>query len=62
MLRLIPHAEDVLRLSALCSQCKDGTKAIYSKRVVSDSMNGVIHVGSSESYQPVCRKHYLEAK
>ncbi len=60
MLRLIPHAEEVLRLSALCSQCKDGTKAIYSKRVLNDSsVNGVVHVGSSESYQPVCRKHYL---
>lgn len=62
MLRLIPHAEDVLRLSALCAECKDGTKAIYSKRVVVHPVDGVVHVGSSESYQPFCRKHYLESK
>jgi thymidine kinase len=57
ILRLIPHAEEVLRLSALCAECKDGTKAIYSKRV--ELVSDTIHVGSSESYRPVCRKHYL---
>ena len=72
MLCLIPHAEEVLRLSALCVQCADGTKAIYSKRVMKQEQVGrdvhitvektetVIQVGSAESYQPVCRRHYLE--
>ena len=63
MLCLIPHAEEVLRLSALCTMCKDGTKAIYSKRISKDcpiAEDVVVVVGSAESYQPVCRKHYLE--
>ena len=83
MLCLIPHAEEVLRLSALCIRCGDGTKAIYSKRIVTDQGQGeeerqkatetevhitvekvetVVQVGSSESYQPVCRRHYLESE
>lgn len=57
MLRLIPHAEEVLRLSALCAECKDGTRANYSKRV--EAVTDIVHVGSNESYRPVCRKHYL---
>ena len=78
MVCLIPHAEEVLRLSALCVRCADGTKAIYSKRVVRqekaleqeqvgrevhitvEKTETVIQVGSAESYQPVCRRHYLE--
>jgi thymidine kinase len=73
ILCLIPHAEEVLRLSALCSRCKDGTKAMYSKRTVRStestgpnesgvpiSDDVIVMVGSMEHYQPVCRKHYLE--
>ena len=29
MLRLIPHAEEVERLSAFCSVCRDGTVAVF---------------------------------
>lgn len=61
MLRLIPHAEEVVRLSALCARCRDGTKAVYSRRIQHmESVGGVIHVGAAESYEPVCRRHYLE--
>jgi thymidine kinase len=34
MLRLIPQAEEVERLSAFCSMCRDGTVATYSKKMV----------------------------
>jgi len=34
MLRLVPHAEEVERLSAFCSMCRDGTVATYSKKMV----------------------------
>lgn len=62
MLWLIPHAEEVLRLSALCGICCDGTKAIYSKRIPCQKEvdSDVVLVGGSDTYQPVCRKHYLE--
>ena len=60
MLRLIPHAEEVERLSAFCAICRDGTVANYSKYLgVKDKHNNVV-IGGAESYKPVCRKHYLE--
>jgi thymidine kinase len=61
MLRLIPHAEEVERLSAFCAMCRDGTVAVYSKYFgeAPKDENGVA-IGGAESYRPVCRKHYLE--
>ena len=32
--RLIPHAENVTKLKALCGICKDGTLANFTKRIV----------------------------
>jgi thymidine kinase len=60
MLRLIPHAEEVERLSAFCSVCRDGTVATYSKYFgeAPKDENGVA-IGGAESYRPVCRKHFL---
>ena len=60
MLRLIPHAEEVERLSAFCSECRNGTVAVYSKYFgeVAKDENGVA-IGGSEAYRPVCRKHHL---
>lgn len=60
LLRLVPHAEEVERLSAFCSKCLDGTVATYSKYVGNTNKNKDIIVGASDLYQPVCRKHYLE--
>jgi len=57
MLRLIPHAEEVERLSAFCAQCKDGTIAVYSKYTAASPTDGIM-IGAAESYQPVCRRHY----
>jgi thymidine kinase len=61
MLRLIPHAEEVERLTAFCSICRDGTVGIYSKYFgeAPKDENGVA-IGGAESYRPVCRKHYLQ--
>jgi thymidine kinase len=56
MLRLIPHAEEVERLSAFCAVCRDGTVAVYSKYV--GQKGDDIVVGAGESYHPVCRRHY----
>jgi hypothetical protein len=56
MLRLIPHAEEVDYLTALCSVCRDGTPAIFSKFIGDEQK--VMHIGGAESFVPVCRKHY----
>ena len=57
MLRLIPHAEEVERLSAFCSVCLDGTVAVYSQYVAAFHKKDVL-IGGAESYRPVCRMHY----
>lgn len=58
ILELIPLADEVVRLSALCKLCGDGTPALFTALV-----NGVktdqICVGGSDMYRPMCRKHYL---
>jgi thymidine kinase len=62
LLRLIPHAEEVERLYALCAECKDGTVASYSKYIPSSSLSSKtsdVEVGGAERYRPVCRTHYL---
>ena len=58
MLRLIPHAEEVERLSAFCAVCRDGTVANYSKYLGVKDASGIM-IGGAEVYKPVCRKHYL---
>jgi thymidine kinase len=42
-------------LTALCSQCNDGTPAIFTKRVVNSSYK--ILIGDC-CYASVCRKHF----
>lgn len=60
ILRLIPHAEEVERLHALCSMCKDGTLAHCSKYIGSTEKDASgVAVGGAELYAPVCRMHYL---
>lgn len=56
MLRLIPHAEEIVHLTALCAICKDGTPAIYSKRITDEKE--IVTIGGAERFQPVCRMHY----
>ena len=52
-LQLIPHAEEVLKLKALCKMCKNGTYAAFTKRIV-DSSEQVL-IGGTDTYLPVCR-------
>ncbi len=59
VLRLIPHAEQITKLSALCQYCSDGTLAHFSKLTKDVGIDGQILVGGSDKYEAVCRKHYL---
>jgi len=58
ILRLIPHAEKVTKLSALCLECNDGTEAFFSKRLIYENMNPQVSVGAADKYIAVCRRHY----
>lgn len=55
--RLIPFADDVTHLHALCLICKDGTLASFSKRIINIGKTDEF-VGGTESYVSVCRKHF----
>jgi thymidine kinase len=53
---LIPHADEIIFMKALCKTCNDGTPAIFSKKMITN--NNLIEVGGSELYSAVCRKHF----
>lgn len=56
IIRLIPHAESVIKQNALCRKCGDGTPASFSKRIVPSVERQL--VGSNGVYEAVCRRHY----
>ncbi|KAK2949605.1 putative Thymidine kinase [Blattamonas nauphoetae] len=53
---LIPMAESVVKLTAVCSVC--GDSASFSKRIALSSKQQLI--GGMESYQAVCRRCYFD--
>lgn len=57
VLELIPYADKCKKLTSFCKMCNDGTPAIFTKRL--NPCEEQIKVGGSESYIPLCRKHYL---
>jgi len=57
MLRLIPIADEVTKIHALCKICNDGTLASFTKRLIKS--DDKVLVGGNESYQAVCRKHFI---
>ena len=61
ILKLIPLADRVTKLAALCKRCDDGTDGIFTA-LVADPMEKTeqIYVGGADKYLPMCRTHYLE--
>lgn len=57
ILRLIPIADTFEQLTALCSRCKDGTPASFTKRNTEDKEKEL--VGSFGVYEAVCRFHFF---
>lgn len=61
LLELVPHCNHIHKFRALCSQCKDGTEAIYtSRKSEAPKQTEQICVGGSDKYEAMCRTHYLE--
>ena len=58
VLECIPLADSVVKMTALCELCGDGTPAIFTGLRSPTETTGVIHVGASETYIPLCRRHY----
>jgi thymidine kinase len=59
ILDLVPIADEIIRLSALCKRCGDGTAALFSAWV-RGKKDTQVSVGAADSYEAMCRKHYLE--
>jgi thymidine kinase len=58
ILDCIPLADRVLRLTALCRRCADGTPGLFSyRREYSDQQ---VIVGGSNRYEALCRNCYLQ--
>ena len=57
MLDLITYSNNVVKMTALCALCKNGTEGLFSWRL-SDEIEQTV-IGAS-NYVPVCRYHYLE--
>jgi thymidine kinase len=66
VLDLIPLADRVTKLTAMCKRCRDGTPAIFTfahaSKAETSAIAGVPCVGADEQYIPLCRKHYLAGK
>jgi len=56
ILNLIPHCDTITKMYALCMNCKNGTKACFTKKITNS--NSLIEIGSNDIYMPVCRKCY----
>jgi len=61
IIKLIPLADDIVKLSAFCVYCKDATPGNFTKLLISSNeIDSNIKVGAKEIYAPVCRKHFFE--
>ena len=56
--KLIPHADEIQHVKALCSICNDGTLGIFTQRI--SPHTDQVAVGAKTMYRAVCRKHYLD--
>lgn len=61
MHELIPFADSIVLLNAVCMKCNDGkTPGIFTKREEKNQSSGDILIGGSDTYKSVCRKHFIE--
>ena len=58
ILNLIPLSDDCIKLKSVCNKCNNNTPAPFTHRI--NKSSNIIFIGGSESYIPVCRKHYNE--
>lgn len=54
--KLMPHADEILKLSAMCKSCNNGTLASFTKKKTDSTQ--LIEVGGADIYEPVCRNCY----
>ena len=60
VVKLIPHADDIQHVKALCAVCNDGTTGLFTQRV--STHTDQVAVGAKDMYRAVCRKHFQACK
>lgn len=55
LLHLIPYSDNVIKLYSKCYEC--GNKAVFTKKMIINSDDKQITVGSNDIYQPSCYIH-----
>jgi len=58
ILDLIPHADNLIKLNALCAICNNGTEAPFTWKYSEYQTDSIIDI-SVDKYIPLCRKHYI---
>lgn len=56
IIKLIPLADSIIKLFAVCSYCK--SQASFTK-LIKGNITQQITVGGSETYTPTCRTHFI---
>lgn len=56
LLRLIPHCDSITKITSFCSECRDGTPALFSFHKTHKVEQ--VSVGHANQYEPLCRKHF----
>jgi thymidine kinase len=57
LLDLIPYADSIVKLKALCKKCGDGTEALFTSKKIHD--NATVDIGGSDKYEALCRRHFI---
>jgi thymidine kinase len=60
ILELIPYSDKCVKINSLCKMCNNGNEGIFTHRISKQLINQIA-IGGSESYMPLCRKHFLES-
>lgn len=59
IIKLVPLADEIIKLSALCIYCKDGTNANFTKlKQQKEIEKGDFCIAGIDKYEPVCRFHF----
>lgn len=58
IVELLHYTTNITYNSALCSRCRDGTRALFTKKLCQNEQQ--VDIGADEKYVPLCRKCYLK--
>jgi len=58
MLEILPYADSIVHMNAMCMQCRDGTPGMFSHCKVESPEQ--ISIGGANIYETLCRRCYLQ--